>query len=344
MNQSNSKLPKHLLVIFIIFSNFSFGKEFNELFTIYEPIKESSQIEKSINSSFNNMVYRLSGSSSPSNVWKIINSGVKRKDFILSYSIKKIDDQSYLQVVFDQKKFINQMVALSIPIVNYSRPVLFFLIEVDSGSKRPYFLTDNTELSEIDKVIIESLNKFSSNRGIFLELPVFDLQDTQDLSSLTILSNPVNRISSKYNFDQLIKIKLTKSGINNWYASGDLEYSTSSENSTDEILAVFDKYLIGLIDSNLSKLNIKPAKKSSLDIFINDVYSYEDYINSRDRLNKTIGISSFDIMSFQNNTIAYKANTIGNIDNLINEFEDSNYFKILNLDINKKLILLKHQR
>jgi hypothetical protein len=344
VNQSNSKLPKHLLVIFIIFSNFSFGKEFNELFTIYEPIKESSQIEKSINSSFNNMVYRLSGSSSPSNVWKIINSGVKRKDFILSYSIKKIDDQSYLQVVFDQKKFINQMVALSIPIVNYSRPVLFFLIEVDSGSKRPYFLTDNTELSEIDKVIIESLNKFSSNRGIFLELPVFDLQDTKDLSSLTILSNPVNRISSKYNFDQLIKIKLTKSGINNWYASGDLEYSTSSENSTDEILAVFDKYLIGLIDSNLSELNIKPAKKSSLDIFINDVYSYEDYINSRDRLNKTIGISSFDIMSFQNNTIAYKANTIGNIDNLINEFEDSNYFKILNLDINKKLILLKHQR
>ena len=99
-----------------------------------------------------------------------------------------------------------------------------------------------------------------------------------------------------------------------------------------------------LIDSNLSKLNIKPEKKSSLDIFINDVYSYEDYINSRDRLNKTIGISSIDIMSFQNNTIAYKANTIGNLDNLINEFEDSNYFKILNLDKNKKLIFLKHQR
>ena len=118
MNQSKSKLPKHLLVIFIIFSNFSFGKEFNELFTVYEPIKESSQIEKSINSSFNNMVYRLSGSSSPSNVWKIINSGVKRKDLILSYSIKKIDNQSYLQVVFDQKKFINQLAALSLSLIH----------------------------------------------------------------------------------------------------------------------------------------------------------------------------------------------------------------------------------
>ena len=108
-----------------------------------------------------------------------------------------------------------------------------------------------------------------------MELPVFDLQDSKDLSSLTILSNPANRISSKYNFDQLIEIKITKSGINNWYASGDLEYLTSSENSNDEFLAVFDKYLIELIDSNLNKLNINSDKKSSLDILINDINSYE---------------------------------------------------------------------
>ena len=52
--------------------------------------------------------------------------------------------------LFDQKKFINQMDALSIPIVNYSRPVLFFLIEVDSGSKPPYFLTHNGAFGELD--------------------------------------------------------------------------------------------------------------------------------------------------------------------------------------------------
>ena len=91
-------------------------------------------------------------------------------------------------------------------------------------------------------------------------------------------------------------------------------------------------------------MNINSDKKSSLDILINDINSYSDYINSRDRLNKIIGISSIDIMSFQNNTIAYKANTIGNLNNLIKEFEDSNYFKILNLDKSKKLVLLKHEK
>ncbi|NDH59726.1 MAG: DUF2066 domain-containing protein, partial [Proteobacteria bacterium] len=40
---------KHFLVILIIFSNHSFGKEFEELFTIYVPIENSSKIESSIN-------------------------------------------------------------------------------------------------------------------------------------------------------------------------------------------------------------------------------------------------------------------------------------------------------
>ena len=148
---------KHFIVGLIIFSNFSFGKEFDELFTIYEPIENSSNIEKSINSTFNNIVYRLSGSNSPSNIWKIINSGVTRKDFIISYSIKNIDDLSYLQVMFNQDFLISKFNELSIPIVGYSRPVIFFLIEIDSGSVNPYFLSADLSKNKIDNTFKLSL-------------------------------------------------------------------------------------------------------------------------------------------------------------------------------------------
>ena len=117
---------KHLLIILIIFSNSSFGKEFEELFTISVPIENSSKIESSINKSFNNLVFRISGSKSPSNIWKIINSGSSRKDFIESYSIKNINTSSYLEVNFDQELIINKFKDLSIPIIGYSRPVIFF--------------------------------------------------------------------------------------------------------------------------------------------------------------------------------------------------------------------------
>ena len=89
------RLIKNFLILLIIFSNTCFGKEFDKLFVVLEPIDSVSQIEKSINNSFNTMIYRLSGSDSPSNIWKIINAGNTRKNFIKSYSIKNIDNKIF---------------------------------------------------------------------------------------------------------------------------------------------------------------------------------------------------------------------------------------------------------
>ena len=108
MNIADMRFIKHSIFCLIIFSNTSFGKEFNELFTIYEAIEDPSKIEKTINNSFNTMIYRLSGDPSPSNIWKIINAGNVRKDFIKSYSIKNINDQSFLQVDFDKDLLVKK--------------------------------------------------------------------------------------------------------------------------------------------------------------------------------------------------------------------------------------------
>ena len=144
---------KHTIFFLIIFSNTCFGKEFDKLFQVYEPIESASQIEKSINNSFNTMVYRLSGKESPSNVWKIINAGNLRKDFIISYSIKNFENKSFLEVNFDKNLLVEKFNELSIPLIGNSRPVILFLINIDSGSAKPYFLTQSQSKSEIDLLI-----------------------------------------------------------------------------------------------------------------------------------------------------------------------------------------------
>ena len=48
---------KTFLLSIIIFSNVFFAKEFDELFKVYTPINNTSEIEKSINNSFNIMIY-----------------------------------------------------------------------------------------------------------------------------------------------------------------------------------------------------------------------------------------------------------------------------------------------
>ena len=174
---------KHTIFCLIIFSNTCFGKEFNELFVIYEPIESASQIEKSINNSFNSMIYRLSGSNTPSNIWKIINEGNSRKDYIKSYSIKNFDEKSFLEVSFNKDKLIKTFNKLSIPVIGNSRPVILFLIKIDTGINEPYYLTDSTVQSSLDFSIKNVSKNISSSRGIFLELPELDLVDVKNLSN-----------------------------------------------------------------------------------------------------------------------------------------------------------------
>ena len=339
MKEIHNNLIKYFIVVLIIFSNQSFGKEFNELFTIYVPIESSSKIESSINSSFNDLIFRISGSNSPSNIWKIINSGSARKDFIISYSIKNIQNQSLLEVKFNQDKIISKFKELSIPIIGYSRPVLLFLIEVGSGLETPYLVSQDPKNS-IDTIFIDVLDRLSEERGLFLEIPIFDLQDQKVLANTNILSLPKDYITSNYNFDELVEIKLINVGLNEWSFSGDIERSISSELYKKDIENIFLRYVESKISEAFEGLTIDTSNTSTLKIDVRGVNSYEDYKNSKDKLLKLIGITDLEILSFQNNIIRYQADIMGNINSLNRDIENSSFFITNNSKTSNQLSLV----
>ena len=329
---------KHFLVILIIFSNHSFGKEFEELFTIYVPIENSSKIESSINKSFNNLVFRISGSKSPSNIWKIINSGSSRTDFIQSYSIKNINMSSYLEVNFDQELVINKFQELSIPIVGYSRPVIFFLINVESGSDEPYYVSHESN-NEIDSLIIETLAELSNERGLFLELPVLDLDDQRYISNTDILSSPKEHLISKYDFDEFVDVKLTNLGLNQWLFSGDIKEDILAEDYLEDIKKAFTDHIESKIESIYKNLIVDTSKTLLLDVTIEGINSYEEYEISKDKLSKIIAISNLEILELNNNTISYQISVMGNFDIFKNTIKNSTFFEIMAENSNKSLNL-----
>jgi len=330
---------KHFIVGLIIFSNQSFGKEFNELFTIYEPIENSSSIESSINSSFNNLIYRVSGSNSSSNIWKIINSGSSRKDFITSYSIKKYDGNSFLEVKFNQDKVISKFKELSIPIISHSRPVIFFLIEVESGAETSYFISQESN-SALDNIFINTLDRLSNQRGIFLEIPVFDLADQRILSDSNILSSPREYLISKYDFDNLLDIKLINLGFNEWSFSGDINAAISSESYITDIETIFLEHVESIISKALENLVIDTTNTFITKIYVTGINTYEDYKISKDKLLKLIAISDLEILSFKNNTIEYKATIMGDMNSLQRDVLNNSFFDINNLNKSEALNLV----
>ena len=60
------------------------------------------------------------------------------------------------------------------------------------------------------------LDEVSNQRGIFFELPVFDLNDIKELKSLTIFDSERDIILSNYEYDFQLNLNLSQSNINKW--------------------------------------------------------------------------------------------------------------------------------
>ena len=320
---------KHTLISLIIFSNACFGKEFDKLFVVFEPIESLSQIEKSINYSFNTMIYRLSGSDSPSNIWRIINAGNARKDFIKSYSIKNINNKSYLEVNFDKDLLIKVFNELSIPVLSNSRPVMLFLVEIDSGTGEPYYLTNSDDNSELDKLLKNYLRKKSSSRGIFLELPELELIDVNQLSNYERLIDFEDIIKEKYIFDELIKINISNIGIDQWLIGGDLNIIIDDKDFTNPFIEKFKEYTNMRINKILEKNLINTSKKGIINISVSNVNSFEDYKKIQKVIENLVGLRDMDISRFDIDTVSYRLGIYGDFDSIVKEISESNFLEVV---------------
>ena len=320
---------KNTLFSLIIFSNTCFGKEFDKLFVVLEPIESVSQIEKSLNNSFNVMIYRLSGSDSPSNIWRIINAGNARKNFIKSYSIKNIDNQSYLEVNFDKNLLIEVFKELSIPVLSTSRPIILFLIEIDSGNDEPYYLTNSQNNSELDILLKNYLKNESTLRGIFLEIPELDLIDVNQLINFEKLIDIEDIIKEKYIFDELIKVKISKTGIDQWSIVGDINMTVNERDFINPFIEQFKKHTKTTINRMLEENVINTSINGIINISVANINSYQDYERSRKVIENFVGLRDIDISRFDIDTVFYKLGIYGDFDSIVKEISESNFFEIV---------------
>ena len=290
------------------------------------------------------MIYRLTGDSSPSNIWKIINAGNARKDFIKSYSIKNINNDSYLQVFFDKDLLIKKFNELSIPALGNSRPTVLFLINIDNGSSKPYTLKESQSISDIDRLIKNSLKIFSNSRAIFLELPELDLSDIDTLSSYSKLINSNDFLNSKYESTKVIEINITKVGLDNWQVNGDITFEYKDNDFNNYFIERFEKFVVNTIDQLLDKNVIKTSEETITNINISNINNYDDYMTSKETLKKLVSIKNIDIHSFKFNKIAYQVGIYGDFDTFVSEISGNNFMNTTVIDYASQTIELDFAR
>jgi len=301
-------------------------------------MSEVSNVDAAINKSFNDLIYRLTGTNNLSTIKQIAPSVKLKKDFLVSYEPININDQSFLVTRFNKKSLLGRLDSLKIPIVGYNRPTIMLLVKVEDGNDAPYIL-NNSSSKLIDQDIKLILSEVSNQRGIFFELPVFDLDDIKELESLTIFDSEEDIILSNYEYDYQLNLNISQSYINKWVITGDI--NSNKATSLKLTLSTLRSKLNTLANDYLYAFKI-PNSQSSIRVVVNNINSYNELNQLQDAMSRLISIKNTKINSYVNKSVAYTLQISGDIESFKKEVNANPYLQLIESDDNVTFVLLNN--
>ena len=338
MKKNSSHFLNFILLAVIIFSNYSFGKEFQKLFEITSPTNNVSNIDIVISKSFNDLVYRLTGDNNFRTIKKIAPDMKTKKDFLVSYEPITINNEPFLLSKFNKDSLIKKLNELEIPVIGYNRPITMMLIKIDDGKHPPYIL--NTSSNKLlDENIKFILNKISNKRGIFFELPVFDLNDLEELNNLTIFDSEKEIILSNYDYDYELNLQISQPFINQWIITGDLNLDKFI--NLDSILLDFEENLNIITDNYLTDF-LTPNISNSINISVSNINSYNDFVSFQEALNRLISIKDAKMTSYTNSLLSYTFIIKGDSESFVKEVNANLDLQVINIEEDSILIELNN--
>tara|TARA_Y100001958_G_scaffold145332_1_gene123986 strand:- start:1802 stop:2821 length:1020 start_codon:yes stop_codon:yes gene_type:complete len=322
----NQKIKILLLLNFFLI-NLAFSKELPTLFEIKISSDQYTNTNDGLNKAFNKLIQKLSGSRSEKFLWRIGDAQLKKIDFVSSYTTEIVDGNEFLSVSFNSDLVIPELRKLDIPLIGFNRPVILFLIKLDTGESVPIYvdgsITSNSFVSEIKQIFTE----ISQERGVYLELPEFDLEDQNLLRQTNILFSSSDYINEKFYNDAFLSIDLVRIGINQWTLNGDLINSSPIQET--EVIDYLYNNIQNFLDNFLLVQQLEPGVSGEkLLITITGLGNFEDFQSVESELDKIFAIQTRTFYSFNRTKIDYTAQLFQTKESLLKELRGSTNFLI----------------
>jgi len=292
--------------LLIIFSNYIFAKDFDDLFKITIEIK-SENIENSIDRAFNDLVFRLIGYEDLEKA-KMIKGNFDSKDFLSRYAVVRNNDTNFIQASFEEDIVMSQFIENGINFIGRNRPIIFLDIQIDNGFDKPFKIESIPYETRLESSIKGIFDDISEKRGLFFEFP----QNTINLDNKNYFFEDENDNDfDQYKYDYLESLIISRSGINNWSISykDQISFFENIDDVSGRIRFLFENLSIDylsdfVLDNSERKLMMKVTKVSSA----------EHLDNLLDALDKMISIKEYSIKSFQQNEISFSLTIFGTED------------------------------
>ena len=318
---------KILLLLNLLLVNTALSKELPGLFEVMIPEDQYTNTNDGLNKAFNLLIQKLSGSRSKKLLWKIGDAKLKKVDYVAAYSTKLIGDKEFLDVKFNNEALIPELRKIGIPLIGFNRPVILILFKLDTGESAPVFLGNSSSNDVLSSKLKQMLKDISLARGVYLELPEFDLEDQNLLSQANILFSPANYIQEKFYNDSFLSIELVRVGINQWSVNGDLESNSTLQEK--ELIEFFQNSFHNILDDILEVQPLGPGISGErMMVSIQGLGSFSDFQSVESELDKIFAIKSRTFHSFERTKIDYHTQLFQTKASLIKELRGSTKFLI----------------
>ena len=318
---------KILLLLNLLLVNTALSKELPGLFEVMIPEDQYTNTNDGLNKAFNLLIQKLSGSRSKKLLWKIGDAKLKKVEYVAAYSTKLIGDKEFLKVKFNNEALIPELRKIGIPLIGFNRPVILILFKLDTGESVPVFLGNSSSNDVLSSKLRQMLRDISLARGVYLELPEFDLEDQNLLSQANVLFSPANYIQEKFYNDSFLSIELVRVGINQWSVNGDLESNSTLQEK--ELIEFFQNTFHKIVDDILEVQPFGPGISGErMMVSIQGLGSFSDFQSVESELDKIFAIKSKTFHSFERTKIDYHTQLFQTKASLIKELRGSTKFLI----------------
>ena len=308
-------------------ANTAFTKELPALFEVKIPDDQYTNTNDGLNKAFNRLIQKLSGSRSKKFLWRIGDAQLNKIEFVSSYSTELIGEQEFLSVKFNGEALIPKLRKIGTPLIGFNRPVILILFKIDTGESSPVYLSSSSSSSKLDLEIKQVFKNIALERGVYLELPEFDLEDQNLLNQANILFSPSNYIQDKFYNDAFLAIDLVRIGINQWSVDGDLK--TISPLQEKQVIEFFQNAIHEFLDDLLEVKPLEPgASGERMMVSIHGLSDFQDFQSVESELDKIFAIKSRSFHTFERTKINYLTQLFQTKDSLIKELRGSTKFLI----------------
>ena len=336
-----SQKIKILLLLNFLLVNMAFSKELPALFEVKIPVDQYTNTNDGLNKAFNRLIHKLSGSRSKKFLWRIGDAQLNKIEFVSSYSTELIGEEEFLSVKFNSEALIPELRKIGTPLIGFNRPVILILFKIDTGESAPIYLSSVTSSDQLASEIKQTFKNIALERGVYLELPEFDLEDQNLLNQANILFSPSNYIQEKFYNDAFLNIELVRIGINQWSINGDLK--TISPLQEKQVIEFFQNAIHEFLDEFLEVKPLEPgASGERVMVTIQGLNNYQDFQSVESELDKIFAIKSRSFHAFQRTKIDYTTQLFLTKDSLIKELRGSTKFLIKEYNKDTKHLKLEY--